>query len=635
MLQSIHDKAKGWFAYLIVGFISIPFMLWGINSYLGGGDKLLAAQVNGEDISLEAFQRALQLQRERMREMFGGNVPQEMLDGPAIKQTVVEGMIRDELLRQFAENSNFRVADQQLATEIRSIPVFQENGEFSAEKYTQLLASRRMDKVAFEQDLRFGMRLQQFSDALQSSEFLTAEELKTFAQLSGQQRNLELATVDLEQVRAGVEVSDEQMAEYYESHQDRFQSDEKVKLAYLALNPEDVVAGVEVSEDAVQTFYEQEKDRFRTPEARLVSHILIKSQDGRAEADLQAKADEAVQKLASGTSFDTVAKELSEDTLSADAGGDLGEVYPGDLDPALDKVIFTLAEGKYSDPVMTAQGVQIVSVREIKPGVQKSYEDVRDEAELELKRREADTKLLSLSEQLLTLTYENSDSLDIAADAIGIPVKTTDWITRTGGEGLGQEARVRELAFSDEVLQSAQNSDVVELDDGRQIVIRVVEHQPASTLPYEEVSAQVKGLLTLDKAREEARNIGLNLLASAQEAGLESAAAEVSAAEYSPAVTAGRRDESMPADVLEKAFKMTHPSGEKPAHDSLQRANGDYVVIQLNKVEPSEAADDKLIAQARSVLAGVNGQRAFDAIYRYMESKAEIKIFTENFAENR
>ena len=43
MLTAIRYRVSGWIAYFIVLLISIPFALWGVDQYFGGGDERLAA----------------------------------------------------------------------------------------------------------------------------------------------------------------------------------------------------------------------------------------------------------------------------------------------------------------------------------------------------------------------------------------------------------------------------------------------------------------------------------------------------------------------------------------------------------------------------------------------------------------
>ena len=198
MLQSIRDKSKGWLAYLIVGFISIPFLFWGIQQYIGVGGELVAATVNDTEISMRNFQRSLQQQQQQMRTMFGGKVPAEMLQGSAIQQSVVSNMVREELLRQYSTDKGLRVSDNQLLNEIRGQEAFQEEGRFSKQKYERLLEQQRLTKSGLvgSGDVYKRQQLDQFQGSLGSSAFISASSQKDFLGLKGQKRKIDYLVFD-------------------------------------------------------------------------------------------------------------------------------------------------------------------------------------------------------------------------------------------------------------------------------------------------------------------------------------------------------------------------------------------------------------------------------------------------------
>ena len=80
MLQSIRDRAQGWIAWVIVIFISIPFALWGINEYLGVGGEPVVAEVEGVEITQRELDNTLNRYRSRLREQFGGKIPEMFSD---------------------------------------------------------------------------------------------------------------------------------------------------------------------------------------------------------------------------------------------------------------------------------------------------------------------------------------------------------------------------------------------------------------------------------------------------------------------------------------------------------------------------------------------------------------------------
>ncbi len=634
MLQSIHDKSKGWLAYVVVGFITIPFVFWGINEYLGGGDALLVADVNGKEITTQQYQRALQQRKQQLREMLGGSIPDEVLEGPQVKQEVLSSLIRDELLRQFADNNGFQVSDAQLAAEIQKLPIFQENGRFSARRYSQLLEAQRISKPAFEQNLRAGMRLEQFQNAVVSSEFLTSKELRAYLQLKAQQRKLSYALVSAEALAETLTLSEEDIQSYYDAHKAEYMSEEQVKLAYIELDPKAVEAGVSVSDEEAKAFYELEKERFKTPEGREARQILVKAGEG-AHTDEEAKslADAAYERLQAGEDFAAVAASASEDSLSASNGGSLGVIYPGDLGKALEDVIFSLEPGEVSEPVKTRLGYAILKLDTVKPAEPKTFAQVQSEIELELRKRKADTLISEMSDQLTTLSYESPQSLAEAADAIGAEIKESAYLGRqSGGEGILSEPNVRRAAFSEDVLINGNNSDVLTLGDGRELVLRVIEHKEARIQSLDDVRPLVESALRQEKLKTLAEERGVKLLEAAKAQGDLGAVAAQYGATYQDAAVVGRDSKDIPSELLARAFKMKHPNEVAPViFSGVTLNNGDYGVVQLTEVIiPEVSLDDAYAKQSAKALEGNYARRAFDAVYAAMAAEAEIKVFNEN-----
>ena len=135
MLQAIRDKVTGWIAYAIIFLISVPFALWGVNSYLGGGEALPAATVNGEDISAQALDTAYAGYRRQLAEMFGGTIPAGFGDESILKERVLTQLIEEYALRQYADRQGYRIGDEELNKLIRSMKAFQSDDQFDASIY--------------------------------------------------------------------------------------------------------------------------------------------------------------------------------------------------------------------------------------------------------------------------------------------------------------------------------------------------------------------------------------------------------------------------------------------------------------------------------------------------------------------
>lgn len=638
MLQSIRDKSKGWLAYIIVGFISIPFLFWGIQQYIGVGGELVAAKVNDTEITLRDFQRTLQQQQQQMRSMLGGKVPAEMLQGSAIQQSVVSNMVREELLRQYSMSKGLRVSDNQLLNEIRGQESFQEEGTFSKQKYDRLLEQQRLTKSGFEYQVRTSMQLDQFQSALASSAFIPINNQKDFLGLKGQKRKIDYVIFDKEQFRASASLGAEEIEKYYQENQQNYLTEEQVKISFIVLDVAELASQVSVDNDALQAFYEQEQDLYTTPEARKVSHILIKASQEDAPdktADAEKRANDIHEKIVAGSDFFEVAKEASEDKLSAENGGDLGLISPGDMDPAFEKALFSLSADSISEPVKTAQGYHILKLTEVKPAKAKSFDEAKADVEKEYRQREAEQILIEKSELLVTMSYENPDSLVPVSDALGIEVKTSDWFTRKQGKEIAAEQQVRQAAFLPEVLQQKRNSDVIETADGKQIVLRLADHNPSSPRPLDEVKDSISQQLVDNILRDKVKALGQAKLETLRQGNdLNSIAVEVGAELKSPGFIT-REDEKVPAEIRTSIFTLASLNNGESVPAGTVMNDGNYALINMTEVEiPEVSVEDKNSANLVGSIKGGYQQREFEAVYQALESRADIKVYNENLGGN-
>ena len=635
MLQTIRDRASGWIAYIIVLLISIPFALWGIHEYMGGDDPLLAAQVNGNEIPLRAFNREFHQQRQYLQAIMGGGLPSqnEML----LKQSVINSMVRQELLAQEVESAGYRVGDKVIYSEISAIPAFSKDGQFDKQRYVQVLQSQRRSEAEFEQGLRQQLRLDHFVDGVRGSAFLTKSSLDDYLRLKNQQRSVTYFVIPADSEKASHEVGEEVIEKYYKSHQERFRTPERLKLSYVELKEANIIEGMEVDQEILEESYRDQADRYLDPEQRRARHILLKvpssdtdGEDEKLENEVEKRVQELSSELRGGADFASLAQQYSEDKLSAPSGGDLGFIARGDMDPAMENVLFKMDVEQISDPVKTEQGFQIVQLLEIKPARQKSFEEVRDQVELEYKQRIAESQFVEMTERLLTLSYEQPDSLEPVAEALGLIIQQTDWVSRAQGQGIASHTEVRDTAFSEEVLGQGRNSDLIELADGSVVVVRVAEHEAASPKPLEQVRDEIKSIIAKQNAREKAHEDGQQAIDDLRAGKSIETLAQQFDAEVKQSEFIKRDDKQVPAAILRKVFTLNKPQQDKQTMGGVPLASGDFAVIILNAVREAALTDeDKEAIDTQQFVVGY-GTREIEATYRTLEQGADIRILQEN-----
>lgn len=626
MLHFIRERAQGWIAWFIVGLISIPFALWGINSYLGGPPEVAVATVNDETILQAEFQQAMQQYRERMRSRMGENFDPELFDGIEVKQSVLNGLIEQKLLLSSSYSLGQTISDAVLSKAIQSTPAFQRDGRFDNEYYNMVLARVGLSPARYEAQLRNDMLNQELINNIQQTSSLTTAGLDSVLQLEKQTRNIAYGVIAALDQLDTVEVADEDVKQYFEQHQDNYLAPERVVVDYIELTVEQLKADVLVDEEALVAFYADNQDQFVGPEQRRVSHILIEGADDAALTTI----NEIKLRLDNGEDFAVVAEEVSQDSGSASQGGDLGFFQLGVMDAEFEKAAFALqATGDLSEPVKSEFGYHLIKLTATQAEEEKSFVDVRDDVESLYRSQQAEELFYEQAEQLADLSYETPENLDVAAEALELEIKTTSGFTRDGGADILSNKKVVSVAFSEDVLVNDLNSAVIELSKSHLVVIHKKQHIPASHLPYESVAPAIKESLRFEQASDKAREQGEGKLEQLKSG--TAAESVFSDNSWHTSQVYGRTDKEMSAQILKRAFSLAKPNNEAQ-YTGFTATNGNYVVVKLDAVQDGNPADASIEERdgLRSQLARVNGDSELQAFIDSLRAEASIEIFNKN-----
>jgi peptidyl-prolyl cis-trans isomerase D len=605
MLQVIRDRAQGVIAWFIIFLIVVPFALWGINDYMGGGKEKPLAEVNGAAISKEQLQNAYLQQRQRLEQMLGSSFRPEMFDEARMKKAILDDLVERELVVQYAKDAGLRVSDAAMAGVIRSVEAFHENGQFSRAAYERALRARGFSPASFEADVRRDMVSEQWRNGLQQSAFVTKAEMERFARLQNQTRDFGYALFPVEKFVAKVSVSDDEVKQYYEQNKASFTEPEMVRVAYLELSANQMAGEIAVSDDDVRAYYAAHSDEFSEPESRRASHILFRVEGNSAEADQAARnqAEETLKRLRAGEKFADLARKLSQDTGSATKGGDLGFFGRGAMVPEFDAKVFSLKKGELSEPVRTSFGYHIIRLEEVRGGDVKPLDQARAQIQAKLRADKAQERFYEAAEKLNNLTYEHPETLQVAAEELKLPIKHSGYFTRQGGAGLPADPKFVQAAFNEEVLEQGNNSDTVELAPDHLVVLRLEDRRPEAQRPLNDVRPQIVAQLRQVKAKADARAAADKALAAIQSGADAASLAKQEGGTWVNHKGIGRSDSQVPRPVLETAFRLPRP-GTAPSVDRAALPTGDEAVVVLQGVkdgEPANAADQPQ-AQAAAVV---------------------------------
>lgn len=626
MLENIRESSQGMAAKIILGLVILTFALAGIGSYTNSTDTSVA-DVNGEKITQQDFNKAYQAQRNRMQQQFG-----EMFENLAADQTymanfrngIVDNLINERLVDQNSANLSIKVSDERIKETIRTMPEFQIDGVFDNNRYLALINQAGFYQSSdFRDYLRLEMSRRQLTQALVVTEFALPYQSSMAAKLQNQKRDIRFASIDLEQFKSSVEVTEDEIKSFYQENQARFMNQEKVKVNYIALNVADIAKDIIVSDDDVKAYYEENINNFRQEEQRKISHILIEINDDEAKA--KAEAESLLAKINAGEDFAELAKKHSADTFSGENGGDLDWLERGSMDEIFDEKAFALANvGAVSDVVKTEYGFHIIKLTDLKAQETKPLSDVFDELKVTVSNQKAQEEFFVLQQEMARVSFEFPDSLDDAAEAVKAKVMTSEWLSRTGNSAPFENPKAIDAAFSDLVLTENLNSDVIEVSDSMAIVIRLNEHQMAKVKSLEEVTETIKSSLIAQKAKAEAQSTVDALLVELQSGADITEKLTQYGAVFDTKADVARFATDVERSIVEKAFTLAHPVEGSVSAGLSDLSNGGFALVEVQAVKTSES---KLDANVES--QQVN-QLAQSAYLSYVESLKVNASITKN-----
>jgi len=593
MFESIrkHSKIVMFLLFLLI----IPsFILVGIDSNYFSGGSPVVARVDGKNITQADWDNAHRMESDRIRAQSPG-IDAKLLDSPQARYATLERLVRDRVLQVAAQDMHMLTSDARLARELQSIPQIaalkRADGTLDAEAYRALAGAQGLTPEGLEARIRQDLSVNQVMGGVMGSAFSGPAEARLALDALFQRREIQIARFNASAFVSKVVVTDADLEAYYTAHPAKFQQAEQASVEYVVLDLDAVKAGITLSEDDLRTYYKENLNRLAGKEERRASHILINaSKDAPADARTQAKAkaEELLAQVRKAPgSFAEIAKKESQDPGSAPSGGDLGFFGRGAMVKPFEDAVFSMKKGEISDVVETDFGFHIILLSDIKTPRQPSFEELRPSLEAELKQQQAQRKFAEVAEAFANGVYEQADSLQPVADKLKLKIQTADGVTRTpaaGGAGPLANARFLEALFQSDSLQNKRNTEAIEIGTSVLAAGRVTAYQPAMTLPLDKARDQVRAIYIAEKSAELARQEGQAKLTAWK-------AAPDAASGLTTALTVSRdRLQDQPRSVVDAALRAN--VDQLPAWTGVDLGAQGYAVVKINRVVPRDGVDD-------------------------------------------
>jgi peptidyl-prolyl cis-trans isomerase D len=612
MLGAIRNKSKGWVAYLIVGLITVPFALFGIQDYASRSANTSIAKVDGEDIDINIYYQELNTQQRNLQQQLGAAYTQEIDN--TLKQTLLDSLINEKLIENYANSLDIVTLDDEVKSVIEMNQAFLVDGEFSQERYIQLLRLNSYTPAGYEIAQSKSLNREQIKRNLSGSAFMSSTQIEQLNDLAAQEREVSYIALNTENYVDQVSVSESQISDYFNENRSNFIEGRKVKVDFVELTLDSMEEPEQPTESDLRNLYDENADLYTNPERRRAQHILIESED---------LANELLSQIKEGADFAELAKANSEDTSSSEEGGDLGFFEKELMGAEFDEVAFAMNIGDVSDVVETDYGFfHIIKLTDIEPETMQSFEMVKDRLVSLYIKNAKEKSLFGSLEEFMNLSYE--ESLDMVADQFALEVQSSDYFS----EGSTQyDPKFVTSAFSSAVIDEGLNSEVMEISPEKFVVLALSDLQSERERDLNEVEGQIEAALKSAAAKEIIDNLAENI-ASALTSGDEQTANQIISDNNLEWVNQGwiTRASNLPFDLSSLSYTLTKPEDGRHTYSAESANRLTSLVIDLSGVRVPEGDEDTGIS---ALYLSQENNEMFISLINQLRENAEIKVFTE------
>ncbi len=562
-------------AFIItVGALFVLFMVISDSNVLEalGGRTNDVGSVNGDDISYVEFQNAIERQREARKQQTGEDIPEEQWE--QFREQVWDAMVTQKLLEQEIEKMNITVTDEEIKDAIlgNDPPAFLKQnfidslGNFNREMYDQAIFDPQNEQILLQAEewVRQTKLNEKLQSLLLASVTVSDAEVKRKFKEQNVFVNAKYALFSTQLVPDSLlNISDEDLREYYETNSDQFKVNEQRKLKFVLFRNQPSKADSELVyknlENVKNSFLKDTSDfsyyadiysdfpysvdtlnpSFFTVEAvdllrnadkgdvigpisslqgyalyRLIdilsggekfvraSHILV-NDEGDDEKNL-AEANRIYEELLNGANFEEMAKQHSNDPGTGQLGGDLGWFGKGTMVKEFEDACLNAKVGDIQSPLKTTFGYHIIKVYNQFSGVfvvEKIVNAVKQSATTVDANFTAAGDFSFLAEK---------NGFEKEAELMSYNIQETTLFNEKSVSipGIGTNNRLVKFSFENGLNDI---SEVHKTPTGF-VVAQITEVVPEGVQSFEEVETRVRQQVLNEKRFEWAKNLAENIL---------------------------------------------------------------------------------------------------------------------------
>ena len=417
--------------------------------------------------------------------------------------------------------------------------------------------------------------------------------------------------------RNSLEYREEDLSDYYNSNSNSYIDPQQVKVTYIQIDRDSLIDEGNVSEEAIRTSYEDYLSDFDDTIRKSVSHIMINIDQDRTLEEATLALINAKKKIDSGTDFEDLVIEISEDEGTKEIGGSLGITDGTLLPPEFESALENMSIGEVSEPISLLNSVHLIKLDDQEKPSPSSIEE-RSELIIEkLASEYAEEEYFSLLDQVSELSFSASDLQEISELIPFSEIESNFFSENNVPEALNK-ANIKDFLFN--ISEEGDYPELFEFEGLNAILVQVKESKPQTQLSFEVSLADV----TNDYINETVSNISSAFI-SDQIRGLDDGKSlESLAIENTQTIESYKqlkRDSSLlPTSAIDDIFSLPR-SEAGVAFSNARLSNGDFIIYRLDSVQSGQS--DLNSEQMKSLTGFLTQQKSVSEI-------AEIQLSLQN-----
>ncbi len=495
MMEGLRQFLHSWMGKLLLILCLSPLAFVGIETYFSTQiNPNEVVKVGDVSIDLATYQNTLNNRRQMLVEQVGDA---SLINEKVLQEQVLQGLIDRALIENQINKLGLTVSDATITDMLSKEPAFLDaNGQFSNDLFGNYLRSQGMNKDQLFDRLRLQLSLSQLNSNIINTAIYPMSAINQMIDLQTEQRPLWIARLDLKNFLPNIQVSDKEIQDYYQKHQQHLKRPETADVTYIELVKSQLNVPAPTEEEIQQQYQAHIKTLNNSQNAEYAM-ILINNDKAQATlADLKKQLD------SNQADFATLAKQYSEDDGSKNDGGKIGSIsqamFPKDFDK-VSSAISQLQVGEVTAPIQTQYGYHIFKLIKKDSPALPSIESLKDSLIKQINTQKRDNMYQDLINKINNDAVNGATITEIANQE-NLTAKTIKAYPKQNNQTAIRQPAIVNAVFDETALQDNSVSVGIELADSV-VWVQSSNYKPVANMTLAEATPQIREQVAEEKAK--------------------------------------------------------------------------------------------------------------------------------------